>query len=123
MDKLNKPSKLRINDDIEINGHIYFIPDKYISNLHMLSYELKKLYKIMFALYLDLQISSHKIENITKITKKHIDDTIIIIDKLLCYITTGKIYITNLTAIEKKIIDKIPESLLQKINPHIIEKI
>ena len=36
---------------------------------------------------------------------------------------TGKIYIVNISLIEKHIIEKIPESLLQKINPNIIEKI
>ena len=120
-----KSLKIKANDDIEINGHVYFISDKYLGSGNIISmpYETRKLYKIMFALYLDLQISTHKIEDITKITKKHIEDTITIIDKLICYITTGKLHIMNLTVIEKIIIDRVPESLLQKINPLIIEKI
>ena len=47
--------KIKATDDIEINGNIYFIPDKYIEN-RFLSYEYKKLYKFLLAMYLDLQI-------------------------------------------------------------------
>ena len=114
--------KIKINDDIEINGIVYFIPDKYIEN-KFLSYEYKKLYKLLLAIYLDLQLKHNKIDNITSITKIHMNSGIIIVDKLICYILTGKIYITNLTSLEKYMIDKIPEFLIQHINPNIIEKI
>jgi hypothetical protein len=114
--------KIKINDDIEINGIVYFIPDKYIEN-KFLSYEYKKLYKLLLVIYLDLQLKHNKIENITSINKLHIASGIIIVDKLICYIFTGKVYITNLTSLEKYMIDKIPESLIQLINPNILEKI
>ena len=77
-------------------------------------------------MYLDSLITNCKIENIARITKSHINDAIIISDKLLSYILTGHIFITNsstLTTIEKAILEKVPEYLLQKINPNIIEKI
>ena len=114
--------KIKINDDIEINGIVYFIPDKYIEN-KFLSYEYKKLYKLLLSLYLDLQLKHNKIDNITSINKIHINSAIIIVDKIISYILTGKIYITNLTSLEKYMIDRIPESLIQLINPNIIEKI
>jgi hypothetical protein len=114
--------KIKINDDIEINGIVYFIPDKYIEN-KFLSYEYKKLYKLLLAIYLDLQLKHNKIDNITSINKIHMNSGIIIVDKIISYILTGKIYITNLTSLEKCMIDKIPESLIQNINPNIIEKI
>jgi hypothetical protein len=114
--------KIKINDDIEINGIVYFIPDKYIEN-KFLSYEYKKLYKLLLAIYLDLQLKYNKIDNITSINKIHINSGIIIVDKIICYILTGKIYITNLTSLEKTILEKIPEILIQHINPQIIEKI
>ena len=114
--------KIKINDDIEINGIVYFIPDKYIEN-KFLSYEYKKLYKLLLAIYLDLQLKYNKIDNIASINKIHINSGIIIVDKIISYILTGKIYITNLTSLEKYMIDKIPESLIQLINPNIIEKI
>ena len=114
--------KIKASDDIEINGNIYFIPDKYIEN-KFLSYEYKKLYKLLLVIYLDLQIVNKKIDTITSITKLHIANGIIIVDKLISYIFCGKVYITNLTTLEKTILEKIPETLIQHINPQIIEKI
>ena len=121
-DKKNHMIKIKANDDIEINGIVYFIPDKYIEN-KFLSYEYKKLYKLILVIYLDLQIKNNKIENIKTINKLHISNGIIIVDKLISYIFTGKVYITNLTPLEKYIIDKIPDSLIQLVNHNIIEKI
>jgi hypothetical protein len=120
----NKIIKIKANNDFEINGRIYFVPDKYIGNsITYLSFEHRNLYKIIFAMYLDSLITNNKIENISRITKIHINDAILHSDKIISYILIGKTYITNLSIIEKLIIDKIPEYLLQKINPNIIEKI
>ena len=118
----NKITKIKASNDIELNGRIYFIPDKYIENT-FLPVEFKKLYKFCFAMYLDMLITNNKIESITNITKTHITNAIQSSDKILNYIMTGKIYIVNISLIEKNIIEKIPESLLNKINPNIIEKI
>ena len=114
--------KIKATDDIEINGNIYFIPDKYLEN-KFLSNEYKKLYKLLLVIYLDLQITNSKIENIKSINKIHINNSIIIVDKLISYIFSGKIYITHLTSLEKTIIESVPEYLIQKVNPNIIEKI
>lgn len=114
--------KIRATDDIEINGNIYFIPDKYLEN-KFLSYEYKKLYKLIIVLYLDLQITNHKIENIKEISKLHINNGIISADKIISYILCGKLYISHLTTIEKCILDKIPDTLISNINLNIIEKI
>ena len=118
----SKLTKIKASNDIEINGRVYFVPDKYIENSY-LPIEFKKLYKFCFAMYLDMLITNHKIENISKITKTHITNAIQSSEKILNYIVTGKVYILNISLIEKNIIDKIPESLLLKINPNIIEKI
>ena len=121
-DNIKDNIKIKASNDIEINGNVYFIPDKYIEN-KFLSYEYKQLYKLILVIYLDLQITNNKIENIKSINKIHINNAIIIVDKLISYIFCGKIYITNLTTLEKNILDKIPENLIQNINLTIIEKI
>ena len=125
--KENKEKKIKANNDIEINGRIYYVPDKFIGNsIFYLSTEQKKLYKIIFAMYLDSLITNCKIENISRITKNHIIDANIFSEKLISYILTGKVSIVNintLSNIEKTILDKVPENLLQNINPNIIEKI
>ena len=119
-----KVIKIKENSDIELNGRIYFIPDKYLSNaLNYIAFEHKKLYKIIFAMYLDSLITNHKIENISRITKTHLIDANVCSDKLISYITTGKVYVHNLSNIETVILNKIPEYLVKKINPNIIEKI
>jgi len=125
--EINKIKKIKANTDIEINGRIYFVPDKIIGNaIFYLSTEHKQLYKIIFAMYLDSLITNYKIESIVRITKNHITDANLCADKLISYILTGKVTIinlTNLTIIEKQILDKVPEYLSQNINPNIIEKI
>jgi hypothetical protein len=122
--KNTKYTKIKASNDIEFNGRIYFIPDKYIGNtIFCLPYEYQKLYKIIFAMYLELLITNNKIQNISKITKNHLNDAEISSDKLISYIITGKIYITHLTIIEKHILENIPELLLNNINPNITEKI
>lgn len=122
MTKQKEFIKIKATDDIEINGNIYFIPDKYIEN-KFLSYEYKKLYKLILVIYLDLQIINKKIDNISSITKLHITNGITIVDKLISYIFCGKVYVTSLTSLEKNILEKIPETLIQHINPTIIERI
>jgi hypothetical protein len=122
MTKQKEFIKIKATDDIEINGNIYFIPDKYIEN-KFLSYEYKKLYKLILVIYLDLQIINKKIDNISSITKLHITNGITVVDKLISYIFCGKLYITSLTSLEKTILEKIPETLIQHINLSIIERI
>ena len=122
--KINKIKKITASNDIEINGVVYFIPDKYLGNaLFYLSNEHKNLYKYIIAMYLDTLIMSKKIDNISKITKKNLDDAIFFSEKIMSYIIMGKVCITNLTTTEKIIFSKIPEYLIQKSNPTIIEKI
>jgi hypothetical protein len=114
-------TKLKLCDDININGRVYFLPDKYIEN-KFLAYEHKQLYKFLLALYLDLQITTYKIESIKSITKTHINNGIIIINKLMSYITTGQVSYIHLTSLEKTILNTIPEELINTINPNSVEK-
>ena len=123
-DKANNFRKIKANNDIDINGIVYFIPDKYLGNaISYLSNEHKNLFKYIVAMYLDTLIMTNKIENISKINKTHMNDSVFCAEKLLSYIMMGKVYITNMTNIEKIIIAKIPEYLIQKTNPNIIEKL
>ena len=117
----NTTTKLKLSNDININGRVYFVSDNYIEN-KFLAYEHKQLYKFLLALYLDLQITTYKIESIKSITKTHINNGIIIINKLMSYITTGKVSTIHLSGLEKTILNTIPEELINTINPNSIEK-
>ena len=116
--------KINGNNDIEINGRIYFIPDKYVGTAFIyLSSEHKYLYKYCIGMYLELLIINNIIENISKINKTHVNDAMTCGEKIVSYVMIGKTYINYLTMIEKQILAKVPEFLVQKINPNIIEKI
>ena len=128
--KCKKPIKsnrsIKINTEIELNGRIYFVPDKIIGTaIVYLSTEHRNLYKIIFAMYLDSLITNYKIQNISRINKNHINDANICSEKLISYILTGTLVFANLSLsiIETEILEKIPEYLLQNLNPNIIEKI
>ena len=124
INKSNNLKKIKANNDIEINGVVYFIPDKYLgSALFYLSNEHKNLFKYIVAMYLDILITTSKIEQISKINKTHMNDSILCAEKILSYIMMGKVYITNISNIEKIIISKIPEYLIYKTNPNIVEKL
>jgi hypothetical protein len=119
---MSKTVKIRTNSDIEINGRIYFIPDKYTDDL-FISSEYKKLYNIIIALYLESLITNGNISNISKISKNHFAEAVKTADKLVNYLATGKIYIASISPIDKELLDKIPESLTFNINPNIVERI
>ena len=70
--KINKIKKITASNDIEINGVVYFIPDKYLGNaLFYLSNEHKNLYKYIIAMYLDTLIMSKKINCINRMNYKN----------------------------------------------------
>jgi len=122
--KANNFKKIKANNDIEINGVVYFIPDKYLGTaLFYLSNEHKNLFKYIVAMYLDILITTSKIEQISKINKTHMNDSILCAEKILSYVMMGKVCITNISTIEKIIISKIPEYLIYKTNPNIVEKL
>lgn len=104
-------------DEFIINGRIYIIPDKYIEHLE-LPYEYKKLYKFILASLIDKNIT-----NITNITKILLNQYIIICDKLFSFIITGKLNTIQFSNMETELINKIPVSLIPKLNPNIIERL
>jgi hypothetical protein len=121
----NRIIKININDEFEINGHIYFIPDKLIENTqsNYFGIEYIKLYKFILASVIDCNLNKGLLKDITKITKILLNNYIIISDRIFSYIITGKINIIQLSIIENEIINKIPESLIPKLNPNIVERL
>uniref|UniRef100_A0A6C0HLX5 Uncharacterized protein n=1 Tax=viral metagenome TaxID=1070528 RepID=A0A6C0HLX5_9ZZZZ len=113
------PKKLHCYDDIEVNGRIIYLPDKYIQQA-FLSYEQKLIYKYILAMLIDNYLSKHCSSTFNKA----------IIDKLQCscdnmfaYLIMGKVTGTlKLTILESSIIDKIPKSLFKEQNLILCEK-
>lgn len=114
---------LRTHEDIELNGKIFYIPDKFLEHKYF-PLEHKKLYKYVIALLLDNYIT--KIPDTDfKLSKTRLAGIINIADKIIAFLTTGKIYIntSQLTSLEKDIINKIPDSIINQINILITEKL
>ena len=111
-----------ITDDIEINGCIYCIPDKYIEHKY-LGIEYIKLYKFILASIINYNLEKHILHNISSITQNNLNNYIQICDKIFSYIITGKINTIHLTNLDNDIINKIPEKLIPKLNPNIVEHI
>jgi hypothetical protein len=134
---------IRHTDDIELNGKIYYIPDKYLEN-SFLPLEQRKLYKYIIALFLDNYLNKYS----DKHTDIHIDNNtdnhtekkyrekktlnkaiflhyISLTDKIFSYLVTGKLYIntSGLSTIEKQIIERIPQNLVNQLNLMIVEKL
>ena len=123
--EVSNVSKINIKDEFELNGRVYFIPDKFIENTHLpyLGIEYIKLYKFILASVIDNHLDKNLLKDITKITKTLLNNYIIICDKIFSHIITGKINTIHLSLIENEIISKIPDSLIPKLNPNIVERL
>lgn len=121
----NEVSKVNIKDEFELNGRVYFIPDKFIENTQSpyLGIEYIKLYKFILASVIDNHLDKNLLKDITKITKILLNNYIIICDRIFSHIFTGKINTIHLSLIENEIISKIPDSLIPKLNPNIVERL
>jgi hypothetical protein len=115
-------NKIKITDIVDINGRIYFIPDKYVE-LDNLSFEHCKLYKFILASVIDVNLEVGKITDITKITKTILNNYCNTAEKIFAYLITGKLNIITLSEIETSIINKIPIALIPKLNPNIVERL
>lgn len=113
---------LNIFDDIEINGRIYFIPDKYIEH-KFLGIEYINLYKFVLASIINYNIENNILQNITKLSQSILNNYIQMCDKIFSYVITGKINNIHLNKIDNYIINKIPAKLIPNLNPNIVEKI
>jgi hypothetical protein len=112
--------KISSKDDIVINGNVYYIPDKYTDSLQQqLGIEQILLYKLIFAMIID---SNLKVIPIELLNKKHMEKYNQLCDKIFSYIITGKLDIVEFSNLEKEVIDKIPISLIPKLNPIIVER-
>ena len=118
-------NKIKITDIVDINGRIYFIPDKYVE-LDNLSFEHCKLYKFILASVIDVNLEAGKITDITKITKTILNNYCNTAEKIFSYLITGKLNkltIITLSLIETSIINTIPIALIPKLNPNIVERL
>lgn len=122
----HKVKKLHCYDDIEVNGRIIYIPDKYIQQ-DFLSYEQMRIYKFVLAMLIDNYLtknSSNKCTKLGKLDKVAIDKLQTVADNIFSYLMMGKIVgNVNLGILEQDIITKIPHSLFVHHNIMLCEKL
>jgi hypothetical protein len=106
-------------DEIEMNGIIYYIPDNLIIHDH-LPIEHYNLYKFILSRLISIGESSPP--KSYSHGKNYIQNMTITANKLFSYLLGGKIDIITLSKTEQQIIDTIPQSIIPKINPNIIEQ-
>ena len=110
-------NKIHVKDEFEINGKVYFIPDRYIPDIEI-GYEYQRLYKIILATVIDTNLNKVPVEAINKnIMDKYVFHT----DKIFSYIITGKINNISFLQWEQSIINTIPVGIIPKLNPNIVE--
>ena len=121
----HKVKKLHCYDDIEVNGRIIYIPDKYIQQ-DFLSYEQMRIYKFVLAMLIDNYLTKNssnkcmkagKLDKASKLDKVAIDKLQTVADNIFSYLMMGKIVgNVNLGILEQEIITKIPQSLFANHN-------
>lgn len=118
--EIKSVKKIHHNDVIELDGYIFFIPDKYLDH-HFFSKEYKKCYKHILALC----ILHHYDNQLSKLTKPKLLSYIQITDKIFAYLESGQLIGSyNISSsIEKYILNKIPQNLFCTHNPLLTEKL
>lgn len=115
-------SILRGVDGIELEGILYFIPEKYTAGME-LGIEHQTLFNIILANVIHLRSKMENI-NLMKITKTLMDKYITYAERIFAYCVTGKMD----TGIifqkwERDVINKIPDFIIPKLNPIIVERL
>jgi hypothetical protein len=119
-DEIKSVKKIHYNDVIELDGYIFFIPDKYLDH-QFFSKEYKKCYKHILALC----ILNHYDTQLSKLTKPKLLSYIQITDKIFAYLESGQLIGSyNISSsIEKYILNKIPQNIFSRHNPLLTEKL
>jgi hypothetical protein len=112
---------IRNCDNIEIEGHLYFIPEKYTAGMYI-GAEYKKLFNYILAHIIHNRIhkDSLKMESINKI---QLDKYLIITEKIFSFIITGKLDNIGFNQWENEIISIIPDFIIPKLNTFIVERL
>ncbi len=112
---------IRNCDNIEIDGRLYLIPDKYTGKMDI-PIEYKALFNYILAEVMHARIRLGRLEMET-MGKSHMDRCLVSAEKMLAFIITGKLDNVIFAGWERDILAGIPGYIIPKLNPFIVERL
>ena len=112
---------IRHCDSIEIDGNLYFISDKYTAGMYI-GIEYKKLFHFILAHVIHNRITNDSVK-MESVNKAQMDKYAIITERIFSFVITGKIDNVIFSHWENEIISSIPEFIIPKLNPFIVERL
>jgi hypothetical protein len=118
----NDRTILRGVDGIELEGVLYFIPEKYTATME-LGTEHSTLFNIILANVIHYRVKMDNLD-LTTITKTNMDKYVNVAERIFAFCITGKMDSGSIfQKWERDVINKIPSFIIPKINPIIVERL
>ncbi len=112
---------IRNSDNIEIDGRLYFIPERYTAEMDI-AIEHRYLFNYILAHVMHTRIRHDKL-TLETITKTHMDKYLVITERLFAFVITGKLDNVVFSGWENNILANIPAFIIPKLNPLIVERL
>lgn len=112
---------IRNSDNIEIDGILYYIPERYTDGMN-LALEHRYLFNYILAHVMHSRIRLDKLD-MESITKTHMDKYLATAERLFAFVITGKLDIAGFSGWENDILADVPGFIIPKLNPLIVERL
>jgi len=112
---------IRNSDNIEIDGILYYIPERYTDGMDI-ALEHRYLFNYILAHVMHSRIRLDKL-TLETITKTHMDKYLAAAERLFAFVITGKLDITSFSGWENAILARVPGFIIPKLNPLIVERL
>ena len=112
---------IRNADNIEIDGILYYIPERYTDGMN-LALEHRYLFNYILAHVMHTRIRLDKLD-MESITKTHMDKYLAAAERLFAFVITGKLDNVIFSGWEQNILANVPGFIIPKLNPLIVERL
>jgi hypothetical protein len=112
---------IRNADNIEIEGVLYFIPERYTDGMDI-ALEHRYLFNYILAHVMHSRIRLDKLK-LETITKTHMDKYLATTERLFAFVITGKLDIAVFSGWEQNILANVSGFIIPKLNPLIVERL
>jgi hypothetical protein len=112
---------IRNSDNIEIDGILYYIPERYTAEMDI-ALEHRYLFNYILAHVMHSRIRLDKLD-MESITKTHMDKYLATTERLFAFVITGKLDIAGFSGWENDILAGVPGFIIPKLNPLIVERL